>query len=104
MKKKKIIFVLFIATLILGTLPILKADATVRTIGTSYYNVYYRDVKSGSSNQAMTSAWFYNDYAYVEANSGNGTVSKSSSRNGSATAYGYNASNSTFSGHWHYYE
>ncbi|MBC2037183.1 hypothetical protein [Listeria booriae] len=104
MKNKKIVFVLLIAVLVLATLPILKVDASVRTLGTSYYNVYYRDIKNGSSNQAMTSAWFYNDYAYVEANSGNGTQNKTSSKNGSATVYGYNASNATFSGHWHYYE
>jgi|GEM_PF-4785659 len=79
-------------------------EAAVYTSSSSFHRIYYRDQSSGDSRRATTTVWFHSDYAYAQVNSGNYTVSKWSSYNGTAEAVGGWVSPSTFSSHWHYYE
>lgn len=81
-------------------------EAAERYSSSSYHHVYYRDFWSGNNRYAMTSAWFYADYAYVEVNAGGGhyTYGGWSGYNQDRTTYSDTVSQGTFSSHWHYYQ
>lgn len=97
---KKVLKVIAAMSIIIGTSQ-LGLSARVYTSSSSVHHVYYRD----DGNRAMTSASFYRDYAYVEADSGDGVVGSGwSGYSGSVTRYGNYVSAGTFSKHWHYYE